>query len=381
MEPQRDNLLSIIKTIVEWRKILRNVCLLALVGSVGISLLLDNYYRATTICYPASPQLANPELMFGNTGLATEYFGNDRDLDRIAEIANSNELVDHLVNKFSLYSHYEIDSTGDDGAYKVRKRFRKLYVAQKNSNDALEISVEDTDPKLAADLANTALNWVDSIARSMTRVPQGRIMLAFEDNIGRKRTELDHLGDTLRRLQDRYGIYDPKTQGEQLAEQLARAESDLIKNKARLEALEGDPSIPRDTIAYLKANVSAADRIRRQLMSGGAASGNSDASLLTVQNFNEGLAPVSVVRDLHSQGSKQLSFDVERYNQIKAAYNSRVSAVHVVERAEPPLRKHRPVRSLIVIASLVAAFVFTLLAAVIADTYREVDWKNILTPR
>jgi tyrosine-protein kinase Etk/Wzc len=379
MEYQRDNLLSIVRTIVQWRKILRNVCLLALVASVVVSLWLDNYFRATAICYPASPQLANPELMFGNTGLATEYFGTDRDLDRIAEIANSNDLVDYLVNKYGLYTHYGIDSTGDDGAYKVRKRFRKLYVAEKNKNDALEISVEDTDPQLAADLANTALDWVDSLARNLTRMPQGRMLVAFEDNIERKRTELDHLGDTLRILQGRYGIYDPKTQGEQLAEQLAKVESDLIKFRSRMETLESDPAIPRDTITYLRANLRAAEQQRRQLMSGSGANAP-DGALLTVQHFNEGLAPVSVLRDLHMQGSKQLSYDVERYNQIRAAYNARISALHVVERAEPPLRKHRPVRSIIVIVSVLAAFIGTLLAAVLADTYREVDWKKILVP-
>jgi tyrosine-protein kinase Etk/Wzc len=374
---QRDNLLSVLQTIYNWRITIRNVCLLALVGSVVISLFLSNYYRSTTICYPASPQLSNPELMFGNTGLATQYFGTDQDLDRIAEVANSNELADFMVKKFSLYEHYDIDSTSETGPDKVRKRFRKLYSAQKNKNDALEISVEDTDPDFAADMANAALERTDIVARNLTRTAQARMLKAFEDLMTSKQGELVHLGDTLRILQEKYGIYDPKTQGEQLAAQLAIAEAELIRHRARLEVLESDPNIPRDTITYIRANLRAAERQRTQLMAGKSGGSSNDGSaLLTVAHFNEGLPKVSVFRDLHAQASKQLSFDIERYNQIKAVYNASISAIHVVERAEPALRKSSPIRSLIVGVSVLAAFIFTVLAAIIADTYRDVDWKQ-----
>ena len=88
-----DNLLGVFQTIYRWRKTIRNVCLLALAGSIAGTLLLDTYYQATTIFYPASPQLANPELMFGNTGQVTDYYGSDRDLDRIAHYCEKDVLA------------------------------------------------------------------------------------------------------------------------------------------------------------------------------------------------------------------------------------------------------------------------------------------------
>jgi LPS O-antigen subunit length determinant protein (WzzB/FepE family) len=122
---KQDNLLGVFQTLYRWRKAIRNICIVALLGSIGLSLLLKNYYQATTIFYPASPQLANPELMFGNTGQVTEYFGSDRDLDRLAEVANSSELIDFMIHKFKLFDHYGIDSTAKDGPSKVQKRLRK----------------------------------------------------------------------------------------------------------------------------------------------------------------------------------------------------------------------------------------------------------------
>ena len=364
--------MGVLQTIYRWRKAIRNVCLLALVLSIGFSLLLKNYYKATTIFYPASPQLSNPELLFGYTSQVTDYFGSDRDLDRISEIAGSSELVDFMVQRFNLYEHYGYDSTAKDGAYKVRKLFLSLYSAQKNKNDAIELTVEDTDPALAAEMANTARNKINEIAQQLSKKSQARLLLAFDDNINRKKAELLALSDSLRRVQAYYGIYDPEAQGEQLSEQMTLAEKDVVENRAKLEVLEKDPIIPRDTIAYIRAKLRASERREQQLSSQSSADG-----ALSLKRYNEGLPMVSVLRDLHFQARKQLSYDLERYNQIKSAYNTDIPAIHVIETAERPLIKSRPKRSVIVLASVAAACMFTVLAALLADTYREINWKNI----
>lgn len=372
----RDNLLGVFQTLYHWRKTIRNVCLLALAGSVIFSLLMDNYYQATTIFYPASPQLANPELMFGNTGQVTEYYGSDRDLDRMAEIATSKELEDFMVTRFRLFEHYGIDSTASQGPFKVRKRFRSLYNAQKNKNDAIEVNVEDTDPKVAAEMANAAREKINAIAQRLIKGSQAQLLTAFENNIKRKKSELNLLGDSLRRTQAYFGIYDPTAQGEQLSEQLSTAESEIARGRAKLDVLEKNPAIPRDTIAYIRANLIGYESQRRQLMST-----EPDGSNITIKRFNEGLPQVSVLQDLHFQSRKQLSYDLERYNQIKAAYDTDIPALLVVETAEVPLVKSRPKRSVIVLAAVAAAFFFTLLAALVADAYRDMRWSDIVNRR
>jgi uncharacterized protein involved in exopolysaccharide biosynthesis len=368
----RDNLLGVLQTIFRWRKTILTVSLLALVGSIAVSLLLENYYEAKTIFYPASPQLANPELMFGNTGQVTDYYGSDRDLDRLAEIATSKEVEDFMVQRFHLYAHYDIDSTAKDGPYKVRQQFRSLYRAQKNKNDAVELNIEDTDPQRAADMANAARNKINEIGERLTKSSQARLLAAFEENIKRKKAELDLLGDSIQWTQEFFGIYNAGTQGEQMAEQMATAESEIIRNRARLDILEKNPLIPRDTIAYIRANLNAYEQQRRQLTSKELSTEN-----MTLKRLNEGLPQIAILQDLHFQSRKQLSYDLERYNQILAVYNTEIPALLVVEAAEAPLIKSRPKRSLIVIGSLVAALLFTVLAALIADAYREIRWRDI----
>ena len=368
----RDNLLGVFQTIYRWRKAIRNICLIALVGSIAYSLTLPNYYQASTIFYPASPELSNPELIFGYTGQVTNYFGSDRDLDRLDEIANSTEVVDYMVRRFRLYEVYGLDSTSLKGRAKVREYFRNLYVAQKNKNDAVELSIEDTDPARAAEMANAARDKINEIAQRLIKGSQSHLLATFEENLKNKTVELDMLADSLRRLQTRYNIYSGAEQGEQLSAQLSTAEAGILRARARLEVLDNNPSIPRDTIAYIKANLLAYEREWKQLMTPDGKSGG-----VSIRDFNEGLPKVSVMTDLHFQARKQLSFDIERYNQIRAAFNTNIPTVQVVEKAEPPLIKSRPKRSILVVASVVAALLFAVLGALLAEAYRDFNWKDI----
>ena len=368
----RDNLLGVLSAIYRWRKTIRNICLVTLAGSIVFSLLLKNYYQATTIFYPSNANLANPELIFGSSGEVIEYFGTDRDLDRLAEVANSNEVVDYMISRFQLYNHYGIDSTSKEGPNKVREMFRSLYSALKNRNDAIELNVEDVDRALSATMANAARERINFLLQRLVRGNQERLLVTFEDNIKYKEKELQRLADSLAYLMAYYHIVSVGDQGQQLSLQLATAESQVLRGQARLDVLKGNPAIPRDTIAYITANLRAYERLRENLLRQG-----NHRDGMSLQNFNEGSPKINVISDLHYQGRKQLSFDRERYMQIKAAFATTLSAVQVVELAEPPRIKSRPKRSIIVLGAVLAAFLFSVIGVLLADAYRSVDWQEV----
>lgn len=369
----RDNLLGLIGTIYRWRKAIRNVCALALIGSVAFALWLPNYYQASTVFYPASPEVSKPELIFGSSSKMIEYFGTDKDLDRLLEVANSAEVVDYIVSRFGLYKHYDIDSASQEGLFWVRETFRSHYAVQKNKNDALELSIEDTDPQLAADMANAAREKINELSQRLVKKTQGTLLASFEENIKAKQVELNMLADSLRYLQAKYGIYSVGEQGDVLTNELITAQGEIVRSRARLEVLNNNPLIPRDTIEYIKANLRAYEKNLQSLNGQGKSSDNFSA-----QNFNQGQPLVATMLDLHFQARRQMSYDLERYHQIRAAYNSNIPAIQLVSAAERPIMKNRPKRSMIVIASTVAAFLFTLLAALLADAYKEVNWKQTL---
>lgn len=367
MNPPSDNLLGVFSFIYAQRRRVLTFCGIVALGSVIISLFLPNYYKATTVFYPASPELANPELIFGYTGQVTNYYGGDRDLDRLAEIANSREVMDYLIARFRLYDHYEIDSTARFAKHKVRKRFRKLYSALKNKNDAIELSVEDQDKELAAEIANAAREKINEIAVLMLKRSQEWLLASFENNIYRKRHEMKILADSIKILQERYNIYNVGVISERLSMRLAETETEIARNKAKLEVLDKDSLVPRDTLPYIRANLAAYESERRSLL----ADSPSEAGV-TIKRFNEAASLINVVNDLHFQARRQLSYDLERYNQILAAYKTDIPAIHLLEVAEPPPYKSRPTRSLLVVAATIAAFIFSVLGLLLAESFRQI---------
>ncbi len=368
----RDNLLGVIGTLYRWRKAFLYTCALTFIGSVAIALWMPNYYKSTTVFYPSSPELTKPEVIFGSSSKIADYFGTDRDLDHLLQIAYSNEVIDYIVSRFGLYQHYDIDSSSHEGLFWVREKFRGIYVVQKNKNDAIELSIEDTDPQLAADMANAARDRINFISQELIRKNQATLLATFEDNVSRKEAYIHQLGDSLRYLQARYGIYSISEQGDRLTNDLATAASEVLRNRARLEVLDKDPLIPRDTIAYIRANLRAYEKTLQRLNST-----NQQGDNFSAKNFNEGLPLVTVVSDLHYQARRQLSYDLERFNQIKAAYNTDIPALQTLSKAEVPIMKSRPKRTMIVVSATIAAFLFTLLAALLADAYRDIDWKKV----
>lgn len=360
----KESLLGVLQTLFKWKKPILLTTAIGAAGSIVISLLLPVYYESATTFYAASPDLAMPERMFGATNEAMEYYGEDADIDRIMTIANSNELADYLISAFNLYEHYDIDSTNSKAPYFVRLKLSKLYKVQKTKYDAIQLSVEDRDKETAAAMANAARLKIDEIAQRLIKASQTELLRTYESNIQEKEGQLKELNDSLMVLRSTFGVYNTETQSELLATLLAGAEAKLTNSGARLEVYQNMPGAPRDTISNLKASVQGAQKEVASLQE-------------RLEKFNQGLAPVQVLAQVHALASKQLGEDKERYKQIKSAQGSPFPAIHLVEEAPTPIIKSRPKRSMIVIAVTALAFLFSAIGALIIDTYKDVNWKSV----
>lgn len=363
---QKDNLLDVVKTLFKWRKPLIVVCALVGIGSVAISLFLPNYYQATTTFLAVSPDQSMPELVFSESPMRSAYYGNENDVDRLLTIAESNELVDFLVDTFRLYKHYNIKRDRAKAKYQVRLAFRKLYAVNKTKRDAIELSVEDKDRELAREIANKAREKIDELARKLIRANLKKTIDTYEESIKTQREQLQLLSDTLMYLRRTYGLYNIVSQTEYLTSQLTETESKLARDQGRLKTLQQQgAAIPKDTIAYLKANISGLQQAI-------------DTLAKRIDLLNTGLPSVTTFERLYFSSSDVLTKDVDRYKKWKDTYESEIPSVIIVEEASLPAVKSRPKRSIIVLASVAIAFLFSIIAILLIDTYKDVEWKDLL---
>jgi len=359
---QNENLLGIISIIYKWRKNIILTCILAAILSVIGSLLLPNYYKSTTIFYAASPDLAKPSPV-GLMAADQDFYGEEEDLDRLFSISSSGEVADYIISKYNLYEHYDINPESKKGPFKIRERFNKMYKTLKTKFGALQLSVEDKDPKIAASIANDARTKINDIAQSLIKQSQSQLLETYKINITQKEIISKTLSDSLYRMREKYSIYNTESQGQVYAELLARASASLNDKKARLSVYKNTPGL-RDSVSYLNAAIKGLE--------------NQKSSITDQVNwFNKGLAQVMNLEFEQKDMTKQLSVDKERYKQLQATYNTPFNGIHVVEQAEEPVVKSRPKRSIIVLGICFATLIFSILAVLFLESYRKLDWNRI----
>lgn len=364
MEKDTDNLLGVLRTLFKWKKQIIYVCLIAGVGSIIISLLLPVYYQATTVFLAASPDQAKPELLFGSGTLEGEYYGNENDIDRILTIAESAELFNFLIDTFSLYQHYDIDSSANRAQYRVKQKLANLYEVTKTKRDAIELSVEDKDKVFATNMANTARRKINQILQKLIKESQLKTMSTYQENIENKDSLINVTGDSLVTLRSRYGIYNTDAQTETLTAQFDQSEATLIRNRTRLDFFKSERGVPRDTIVKVEALVKGLEKEVEKL-----------SQKITL--FNDGMAKVAIYEKQYAEANQSLSEDKERAKQLKAAYNSNIPAVLLVESAQTPDIKSRPKRMFVVLGACMVVFFFAVIGVLILENYRDVNWREI----
>lgn len=361
--------MDVIQLLVDRRRYIVGVTVGVMILAAGLSLLQPNYYKASTTFYAASQDLLNPDKIFGKSANEMYYFGNAYDIDRILSIGTSAELIEHLIDEFGLYKHYEIDPEKPKAGDKVRKRFSKHYTIQKTKLDAVEITFEDTSPELAASVANRAREVIDSLSIRMIKSRQYDVIKSFEMSIETREELLKNLRDSLIELRGYYNIYNSEIQGEILSTSLMSTENKLNKEREMLAELENSRNIRKDTIAFIRARVRGLEKQLENMLD------TTENNRLSVSKFNQGKNLIQTLESQYNQAASQLSWDRVRLGQLETVFESGTSTIHPVEMAEVPNIKSRPKRSLIVLGSGILAFAFAVLGTLLYDSYLSLKDK------
>lgn len=364
MNQNKDNLLDVLRTLFRWKKPIIYLCLAAGLIAAIVVLLVPVYYQATTIFFVASPDQSKPELIFGNSQLEPEIYGNESDIDRLLTIAESNELVEYLIDTFNLYQHYDIDTANAKAPYYIKLKFFDLYDVQKTKRDAIQLSVEDKDRELAREITRAAREKINTIAQELVKSSQEKKIRTYENSISSKTDLLRTIGDSLIRLRKEYGIFNALAQSEILTSELTTASSKLAFTRARLSRLEDMRGAKPDTLVKLRSQVAGLEQQVQKL----------DTVLAL---FNDGVAEVEIYNSQYDEATKALSEEQEKLKQYRATYNANIPALILVEEAELPIIKSRPKRTLIVLAAVAIAFFFGIIGVLLFDNYRDINWREI----
>jgi uncharacterized protein involved in exopolysaccharide biosynthesis len=307
---EQHNLVSATRTLLKWKKHILAVSVLAAVVAAVIALfVLDEYYLSQSVFYPINQAHNDKNVIFNSTsGTAVSYYGDKNDVNRLLTMANSKQLIEEIIDSFGMVEHYKIDRNEPYWKTKVYKKFLKNYSAIKTEKDAIEVSLYDTDPNLAANIVNTIVHLLDERNSKAIKENRGQLLVALKNDI---------------------------ENGEQKLARLSIEADSLIKsNKLKISfsqygelIVDGDDFLARETV--------------RQLF-----------------------------RELNNT-QRELLNKVNIHDQLKVSVANSVSSISVVEKAEPADRREKPQRTIIVVVAFIIAFVFSCIGALLLEQFNE----------
>jgi len=316
-----------------WRKHLIIISITAAVLAIIFSspFFITPLYKSTVVLFPVSSNSVSKALLTDQPAAKSDIleFGEDEQTEQMLQILSSNKIREKVVNKYNLMEHYNIDPTSKYKYTSLFKQYESNITFRRTEFMAVKITVLDRNPQMAADIANTISELLDSTKNAMQRE---RALMGFkivEQEYNRLGNEIARMEDSLRKIRE-YGVYDYESQSEMINQQLA---IEIAPGNTRgINALE-------EKLAVL------------------AKYGGAYVSL----------------RDMLEHEKKQLSYLKARYEEAKVDAEENLPQKFVVESAYKAEKKSYPVRWIIVLVSTLAAFFISILVIISVEKFGKPD--------
>lgn len=310
-------------------------------GSAAVG---TKWFKGTAIVYPAE----QTSLMAGIEGLSSfartlglggrlSGLGLSAELDRYMAILKSESGLMKVIERFDLTRVYEIK------AYPREKTMKELLANtefQISDEGGLVISVYDTDPQRAADMANyfvQVLNETNSRMQAQNATGNREFI---EQRLEKGKVDLKAAEEALKEFQEESGMFitpDPSSSGVS-----AVAELYLIKAKLEVEIGVLERSVSKEYPALEQMRIELAE-INKKV------NDLPETSVGTLRLYRE-----MVIQQ------KIMEFLVPIYEQAKVEEKRSTPSVIVLDRAEVPERKAKPKILLYTILSFVVSSVIAL---------------------
>lgn len=318
------NLKATFKFIKRNFKVLAVTFVVSAVVTAGITLLLPNYYKAQVVLLPSDTNSISKGVLSNMDNVDPMNFGSSSDCEYVLDIINSGRIVGAACTKFNLAEHYGIKASGRELDEKMGRKLSNNIKVKRTDNLGVKITVWDTDPEMASNLANFIASEVTVVRSEAKKVKYDSICSVVERSRDRISKEIDLLTDSLSKLSKEYKVFNPDGMGERFAQELAKQVA--AGNTAAVNRLEAK------MLALEEAGAKIVN-LREQLL-------NNRQSLSRWNEFLE-------------------KANVDREAQIPVEY--------IIQAATPSYSKDKPKRSIIVLTSAICCTLLALFVLVVRD--------------
>jgi tyrosine-protein kinase Etk/Wzc len=347
----------------EGKRLIAGVVALAAAASVATAMLLPPIYTARTTLLPPNSQQgggASAALAaLGALGGLAGGLGGAKTPDELyVALLKSDTLQRTLIDRFDLKKRYDVDTYEA-----LRKELpRNIRVSADKKSGLIAVEVDDEEPKFAAELANAHATEITKLLGRLAVSEAQLRRVFFEQQLTETKERLVKAEVGLRTVQEKSGVIVLDKQAEALIGGAATVRALIAEREVQMKVLRTAATGENPDVIRLASELRAlrTELARMESNQGGTAGSAVD---MPVGRLPEAAIDyVRARRELKLQETL-LETMIRQYEVAKLDEAKEGPVLQQVDVAQPPDRKSKPSRMLIVLGGVLAAL---LLASVVA---------------
>jgi uncharacterized protein involved in exopolysaccharide biosynthesis len=344
--------LDLLIGLAERKRIIFGVTAVFTIGAIIISLALPPRYTAKVTLLPpqqSSSMGAALASQLGNLGGMAALAGGGLSLknpnDMFVALFKSRTVEDDMVQRFGLMQEYRAKYPSD-----ARKTFEKRASVDGSGKDGLiHISVEDRDPKRAADVANGYVDQFRLQSRHLAITEASQRRLFFEQQLEQAKDNLANAEEAMKQTEQKTGVIQLDSQARALIESAASLRAQVAAKEVQIQGMRTYATGENAQVVQAQQEL---ESMRAQLAKLGGSEDSASGGLI-VPKGQVPEAGLEYVRKLRDVKYNETIFDIlaRQFEVAKLDEAKQGALIQVVDPAIPPDKRSFPKRGLLVIGA------------------------------
>lgn len=352
------SLLDITVLLVRHKRFIARFVLGAAALAMVVAFLLPARYQAKTVLLPPTQSSSIASGLLGQLG-SLGGLGSLASLgglamktpaDMYVSFLTSRTVEDALIQRFDLMSEYHEKRMSD-----TRKVLERRTTAVAGTKDGLiRLTIEDRDPKRAAELANGYVDEFRKLSATLAITEAARRRLFFDRQLTQAKADLTAAEEDMRKTQQSTGVLQIDSQARALIESAAVLRGQVVAKEVQIQSMRSFAADDNPNLILAKQQLAA---LQSQLehVAGSTSDPGSDIVLSKGRVTGAGLEYMRKFRELKYRETvfELLAKELE-IAKLDEAREGEI--VQVVDAAVLPDKRSFPPRTLIVVGTTVLAF-------------------------
>jgi tyrosine-protein kinase Etk/Wzc len=354
------SLLDSLILLLEHKRFIARFVLGAAVLSTIVAFLLPVRYEGKVVLLPPAQNSSIASSLLGQLGnlgglgslasLAGGSLGLKNPADMYVSLLTSRTVEDAMIQRFGLMKEYREKRMVD-----TRKELERRTTAIAGAKDGLiRLTIEDRDPKRAAELANGYVEEFRKLSESLAITEAARRRLFFQQQLQMAKDNLTAAENAMSKTQQSTGVLEIDSQARALIESAAILRAQVAAKQVQIEGMRSFAAEDNPELVLAKQEL-AALQSQLQRIAGSNQDLGSDINLSKGRITEAGMEYIRRFRDLKYQETVYellaKEFEIAKLDEAREG-----SIVQVVDTAVPPDKKSSPHRILIIVGTTFLSF-------------------------